>query len=368
MFFYGTLCHAPLLDLVLGRKVADRQAAHLDGYRVVWVRDRHFPMIVAAPGARAEGILVRGLDQDDQARLRFYESGFRYDPRRVGVATDTGATQQALVFFPDEAQWQPGAPWSLDDWAAQWAEVTLRAAQEVMEHFGHLSEAEIAQRYPWILRRAASWVAMRQRPADPDWNVQRDVRIESREQVYSGFHATEEMVLRHRLFDGGLGDPIRRVAQMVGNAAVVLPYDPVQDAVLLVQQFRAPVFAAGDPMPWVWEPVAGLVDPGETPAQTGCREAVEEAGLTLTRLESAGEAYSSTGSSSEFVSLFIGVADFSQREGGGGVEDEGEDIRPAVIPYAAFIADVDGGRYKDMPLLVTAHWLARNRARLRAMA
>ena len=113
-------------------------------------------------------------------------------------------------------------------------------------------------------------------------------------------------------------------------------------------------------------PVAGLVDPGESAETTARREALEEAGLALTRLESAGRCYSSTGSSGEFLHLFIGIADLSDApQGGGGLASEGEDIASRIVGFDELMRGVDAGEYKDLPLLTTALWLARHRDRLR---
>ena len=60
----------------------------------------------------------------------------------------------------------------------------------------------------------------------------------------------------------------------------VLPYDPVADAVVLIEQFRLPALAAGlDPV--LVELPAGLCDDGETPETTARRETQEEMGLTV---------------------------------------------------------------------------------------
>ena len=65
-----------------------------------------------------------------------------------------------------------------------------------------------------------------------------------------------------------------------GRAAAVLPYDPVADAVVLIEQFRLPALAAGlDPV--LVELPAGLCDDGETPEATARRETMEEMGLAV---------------------------------------------------------------------------------------
>ena len=68
---------------------------------------------------------------------------------------------------------------------------------------------------------------------------------------------------------------------MSSDAVIVLPYDPVNDRILLVKQFRTGPYVKGDANPWVLEPIAGLIDVGETPVEAGLREAKEEAHLEI---------------------------------------------------------------------------------------
>ncbi len=367
LFFYGTLRHLPLLGIVLGCRPDHLKAcaADLPGHAVHWAKGEIFPMIVPAEGAAAPGLLVSGLTEDDIARLSFYEGGFGYRREVVQISLRNGEYGAGEVFFPDPGLWQIGAPWVLEDWVARWGAISCRAAQEVMAYHGRLSAEEIAARFPSIRRRAASWVAAQARPADPERDVERDVVLMSHAFAHMNFHGIEEAELQFRRYDGEMSPVLNRSALMVGEASVVLPYDPVRDQVLLVEQFRAPVYLSGDRAPWVWEPVAGLVDPGETPDSTAIREAEEEAGLVLTRLEKAGEAYSSTGASGEYVHLYVGIADLTRVAEIGGLASEGEDIRSAVLSFDALMRGVDAHRYRDMPLIVTALWLARHRDRLR---
>ena len=235
-----------------------------------------------------------------------------------------------------------------------------------MAWFGRLSAEEMAARFRPIGIRAEAWVTAQGRPAAKGRDLARDVVVHGEVRPYLKFFAMQEMDLQFRQHDGRMSAVMNRAALLVGEAVVVLPYDPVRDCVLLVEQFRAPVFMAGDPDPWVWEPVAGLVDPGETPEQAAHREAAEEAGLSIARLEPAGRVYSSTGSSSEFLNLFVGIADLpALPKGGGGLDAEGEDIRSRILSFDELMAGVDGAVYRDMPLVTTALWLARHRDRLR---
>jgi ADP-ribose diphosphatase len=368
LFFYGTLRHIPLLELILGRTTLDPIAAELPGYGVFDVPDQPFPVLKAAPGAVANGILVRGLGPEDLKRLQFYEGGFSYDLHPLQVTPKGGPEVTAQVLVPEPGAWPVGAPWSLTAWEGKWGAINQRAATEVMAHYGHLTADEIATRFPGIRIRAAAWVAAQQRPKDPNHDLTRDVVVHAHHRPYSNFFAAEEMDLQYRRYDGQLSPVLNRGAQVLGQAVVVLPYDPVADAVLLVEQFRAPVFIGGDPAPWVWEPVSGMIDPGETPEVAAHRETREEAGVHLTYLDRAGGTYSSTGASSEFVHLYVGLADFSDRQTGGGLDGEGEDIRVGVTPFDELMRGVDQGRYRDMPLVAVALWLARHRERLRTVA
>ena len=65
LFFYGTLCHVPLLERVLGRPAAEiaLSPAVLPGWAVFWAAGECFPTIRAEAGGRAEGLLLRDLDE-----------------------------------------------------------------------------------------------------------------------------------------------------------------------------------------------------------------------------------------------------------------------------------------------------------------
>jgi ADP-ribose pyrophosphatase len=115
--------------------------------------------------------------------------------------------------------------------------------------------------------------------------------------------------------------------------------------------------------------VAGRVDPGETPDQAAHREAGEEAGLVLRHLERISSSYPSPGSTSEFFHIFVGLCDLPDRSADlGGVASEDEDIRSHILPFAQFQDLLDRDLLTVGPLVLAGHWLARHRARLRALA
>ncbi|MGB8622383.1 MAG: gamma-glutamylcyclotransferase, partial [Paracoccaceae bacterium] len=258
LFFYGTLCHRPLLDCVLGpeRGAARVRAARLPGHAVHWVAGESFPMIRTRPGASAEGLLVSGLTPEGVARLDFYEGGFGYTLREVEVETGQG-DEMARVYFPDTPP-EAGAPWSLADWVARWGELTLLAAEEVMESYGRLTPEEIARRFPSIRARAASRLNARhsapttlRRQAGPG-----DVTVREKHRPYNGFFAVEDYALSHVRFDGSTSPVLHRAAFISTDAVTVLPYDPDRDRVMVVEQFRMGPFARGDAQCWSLEAIA----------------------------------------------------------------------------------------------------------------
>lgn len=370
-FFFGTLCHLPLLERVLGRPV-EAHAAHLPGHEARVALDARgeelsFPMLV--PGRAGVPGLVAEIAPAEVPRLDFYEAGYHAGP--VEVALAEGGRVTARSYLEGAAHWQPGSAWDLDVWRERWGETVTEAVAEYMALRGVLPLEAAIRRYPLILVRAASRLRARApRPATLRRVPQPgDVEIEALERPYTKFFAVEDYTLRHRTFGGAMSAPLERAAFVSGDATVVLPYDPVRDRVLLVEQFRTGPLARGDANPWCLEPIAGRVDAGETPETAARREAQEEAGLTLSRLIAAPRFYPSVGAKSEYLFTYLGLADLPDGSARiGGIEAEGEDIRSHLISFDGLMSLIETGEAENAPLVVLALWLARLRPGLRAEA
>lgn len=193
----------------------------------------------------------------------------------------------------------------------------------------------------------------------------RQVTVLADHSAHAGFFGLRIVELLHRRFDGSMSPPITREVFVSGDAVTVLPYDPVRDRVLLVEQFRAGPLGRGDGQPWQLEAVAGRIDPGETPEAAARREAVEEAGLQLGRLEPVASYYPSPGAVTEYLYSYVGLCDLADGVAGVfGAAVEAEDIRGHLLSFDAFMALVAEGRVTNAPLLLTALWLQRERVRL----
>ncbi len=195
-------------------------------------------------------------------------------------------------------------------------------------------------------------------PANPD------VEIVEELECYQGFFRLEKYRLRHRLYDGGMSPVISRELLERGHAAALLPYDPVRDEVVLLEQFR--IGALRDPEgPWLTEIVAGMIGPGETPEEVVRREAIEEAGCVVHEMELICDYLVSPGSSSERMSLYCGRVDSSGIGGVHGLDEEGEDILATVVSYTEFWQACLDGRLNTAIPIMAAYWLAMHRERLR---
>lgn len=193
----------------------------------------------------------------------------------------------------------------------------------------------------------------------------RDVQPVAVETVFTGHFRVDRHTLSHRRYDGTWTSRITREVFERGHAAAVLPYDPMRDNVVLIEQFRIGPYARGD-APWQLEIIAGIIQPGETPQQVAHREAQEEAGCTLRDLVPVAAYYMSPGAVSEHLTLYVGHADTEHVGGTHGLIEEDEDIRVLVLPFARALEAVYAGDIANSPALVALLWLALERPKLQA--
>ena len=90
----------------------------------------------------------------------------------------------------------------------------------------------------------------------------KDVEIIEKTICFQGFFRIERYRLRHHLFSGKWSQPIVRELFERGHAAAVLPYDPIRDEVILIEQFRIGAMNAPGG-PWLLEIVAGIIEDNE---------------------------------------------------------------------------------------------------------
>ena len=156
------------------------------------------------------------------------------------------------------------------------------------------------------------------------------------------------------------GSTIEREIEEHGAAVCVLPYNAARRTAILVRQFRAAVlFAAkeGETL----EAIAGILEESD-PAACARREAMEEAGLTLTTLERVCTGWTMPGLSTERMHFYLapygGEARADRR---GGVASEHEAIVAVEIGLRELVTMADQGRLPDVKTLLLVQALRLRR-------
>lgn len=193
-----------------------------------------------------------------------------------------------------------------------------------------------------------------------------DYEIISCDIPYQGFFRMARYELRYRLFNGGWGEPVLRELMERKSATAILPYDPILDRVVLIEQFR-PGAMANPQSPWIVEIVAGVLDPHEKPADVAKREAQEEAGCEVMDIYPICEYFVSPGGSNEYLWLFIGRVDASEAGGIHGLSEEHEDIHTFTVSIEEAFMMLQEGKIKTSPAIIALQWLQLNKEWLKQL-
>jgi ADP-ribose pyrophosphatase len=188
----------------------------------------------------------------------------------------------------------------------------------------------------------------------------KDVEILSKETLYQGFFKMVKYTFKHKLFEGGWSGAVVREVFERGHAVAVLPYDPVLDEFVMIEQVRIGAIPTSS-SPWLLEVVAGIIDEGETPEDVCLREAKEEAGLDIKKLHKALSYLSSPGGTTERLHIYIGLVDASDAEGVHGLEYESEDILVHRVPSSVALDWINEGKIDNAASLIALQWFAMNK-------
>jgi len=371
VFLYGSLCWGPIFELVLGDglQALTGEKSQLSGYELQLQPPHWWPHICTARGNVA-GEILQKVPAETLERLAYFATGLGLELDRVNISHN-GQMLEAISLLPTSSQLSSHPSWHFESWKKQSGQLALWIVQEAMDYFGQITAKELRRRLPMIaMRAAARRAAGAGAPAQIRSHISADqVEILAQSTPHSGFFMTRDYQIRHPCFDGTMSPALRREVFVTTDAAIVLPYDPARDRVLLVEQFRMGPFGRGDPLPWMLEPVAGRVDPGEDPMDTARRECIEEAGITLTKLEHIASYYCSPGCSTEYFHCYLGLCDLPDlKQGRGGLASEDEDIRTHVLDFEHAMTLLASGEADNGPLILSLIWLARARERLRMCA
>ena len=187
-----------------------------------------------------------------------------------------------------------------------------------------------------------------------------DVELQATEKAYKGFFDVDRVTLRHRLFGGSWSKSIKREVLSRGESVGVLLYDPNNQLIGLVEQFR--IGALNDPIgPWQFEIVAGTIEFGESPTEVAHRELFEEAGLRVHSLISICDYLVSAGGTDEKMHLFCGLTNLLDKAGNFGLDSENEDILLHIWTYDEVMQAKADGILNSAAVTIALQWLELNK-------
>lgn len=184
------------------------------------------------------------------------------------------------------------------------------------------------------------------------------VRAVSSTTLAKGWGTLAEHRFELRRRDGRWQHQVRETYDR-GDGASVLLCDIAAGVVILTRQFRYPAYYVGD-TPLLLEACAGKLD-GDDPETCARREAMEETGYRIARLDRVCRCFMSPGAVTERLTLFIGIVDGPADAAGGGLEHEGEDIDVVRLPFATALGMIGTGEIADAKTIILLQYAALNR-------
>lgn len=143
-----------------------------------------------------------------------------------------------------------------------------------------------------------------------------------------------------------------------GNGVAVLLYKKDSDRILLTRQFRLPTHLNGNEGGMMVEVCAGVWEEG-TPEEAMLREIEEETGYRLPAVEHVLTTYTSPGSVSEHLHLYLGEYDTSMKVSeGGGADEETEHIEVLEISLPEAMDWIRSGKIQDAKSIILIQYKA----------
>lgn len=145
-----------------------------------------------------------------------------------------------------------------------------------------------------------------------------------------------------------------------GNGSTILLYNAAKQSVILTRQFRLPTFVNGNPDGMLIEACAGLLEEHNA---VDCikKEAEEETGYKIDKVEKIFEAYMSPGSVTEILYFFVAeYSDAMKVSEGGGLEHEQEDIEVLELSFDDAFSMIASGEIKDAKTIMLLQYAKIN--------
>ncbi|WP_017445138.1 ADP-ribose diphosphatase [Gayadomonas joobiniege] len=193
---------------------------------------------------------------------------------------------------------------------------------------------------------------------------QKDLQITAKKELFSRFFKISLITFKHRLFAGGWSQEVQRELFQRGDAVVVLPFDPVADKIIMLEQIRIGCIENAN-HPWSFEFVGGMIEPGESIQAVAERETLEETGMQLQAMIPVQSYLTSCGGTSERIHVFIGRVNADEASEICGLPEEHEDIRVHAFDSQMVMQWLDEGLIENASPLIALQWLKLNFVKVR---
>lgn len=151
----------------------------------------------------------------------------------------------------------------------------------------------------------------------------------------------------------------KRIVVNRPDAVAILLINKTTDSVVLIKQFRAPVFAK-EGQGYVYEIPAGVMETEEDPEETIIRETLEETGYRLEKPKFLLTFYPTVGILDERIHLYYGIVTTKDKiEEGGGLDTEKEFIDIIELTYAEALSLIDKGEIIDGKTIIGLFYLKK---------
>ncbi|HRO09026.1 MAG TPA: NUDIX domain-containing protein [Saprospiraceae bacterium] len=179
--------------------------------------------------------------------------------------------------------------------------------------------------------------------------------------LYQGWSTLIQYVIDYIRSDQHTETLVREIYDS-GDGVVVLLYNSKTDKILLIRQFRLPVYLNGHPTGFILECCAGLLDHHQ-PESTAKKEIEEETGYRLQNIHKIYEAFATPGAHKEKIHYYYGLYDEQmQISQGGGLITENEDIEIIEYPYSQIPELLKSGAIIDSKTIILLQWALLNKS------
>lgn len=167
----------------------------------------------------------------------------------------------------------------------------------------------------------------------------------------NNYYTLNKFNFKYLMSNGNWVHQMREVYER-GHGAGILLYNSKKKTVILIKQFRLPVFLHENKSGFLIEIPAGLLDE-LNPEACIIKETEEETGIRLTSVKKVYEGYSSPGVLTEKMHFFIAeYTDEMKVSEGGGLTSETEDIEVLEVYFKEAVRMLSEGEIVDTRTIV----------------